>query len=68
MKFIPLIKPFIGQEEEQEVINTLRSGVIGTGPKTQQFEGKFAAYVGRKYAIGIDSCTNALHISLVAMG
>lgn len=68
MEFMPLIRPVVGQEEEQEVLDTLRSGAIGTGPKTAQFERDFAAFIGRKYAFGIDSCTNALHISLVALG
>lgn len=68
MEFIPVAKPFIGVEEEQEIIDTLRSGFIGTGPKTAQFEKEFAAYIGRKHALGIDSCTNSMHMTFVAMG
>ena len=68
LEFIPLAKPFIGVEEEQEIIDTLRSGLIGTGPKTARFEQEFAQYELRKRAVGIDSCTNSLHLALVALG
>ena len=68
MESIPLIQPLIGLEEEQEVVDTLRSGLIGTGAKTAQFEREFAAYLGRKYAVGTNSCTAALHLSLAAFG
>ncbi|MCL2678749.1 MAG: DegT/DnrJ/EryC1/StrS aminotransferase family protein [Dehalococcoidia bacterium] len=68
MDFIPLAKPFIGVEEEQEIIDTLRSGLIGTGPKTALFEQEFARYINRKRAVGIDSCTNSLHLTLVTLG
>jgi dTDP-4-amino-4,6-dideoxygalactose transaminase len=65
---VPLARPFIGREEEDEVVSTLRSGLIGTGEKTAQFEREFAAYVGRKHAIGTNSCTAGLHLSLHALG
>jgi dTDP-4-amino-4,6-dideoxygalactose transaminase len=68
VEFIPVAKPFMGIEEEQEVVDTLRSGFIGTGPKTAQFEKEFASYIGRKRALGIDSCTNSMHMTFVAMG
>jgi perosamine synthetase len=68
VEFIPVARPYIGVEEEQEIIDTLRSGFIGTGPKTAQFEKEFAAYIGRKHALGIDSCTNSMHMTFEAMG
>jgi len=68
MQFIPLTKIFIGKEEEEEVIDTLRSGLIATGPKTERLEREFAAYLGRKRAIGTNSCTAALHLGLLALG
>ena len=68
MESIPFAKPFIGKEEEDEVIDTLRSALIGTGGKTEQLEQEFAAYLGRKYAVGTNSCTAALHLSLLALG
>ena len=68
MQFIPLTRSFIGREEEEEVIDTLRSGLIATGPKTERLERDFAAYLGRKHAVGTNSCTAALHLSLLALG
>jgi len=68
MKFIPLAKPFIGKEEEEEVIDTLRSGLFATGPKTERLESEFATYLGRKHAVGTNSCTAALHLGLLALG
>ncbi|MFX0194487.1 MAG: DegT/DnrJ/EryC1/StrS family aminotransferase [Candidatus Hodarchaeota archaeon] len=58
----------MGEEEIHEVVDTIRSGWIGTGPKVQRFEQEFAAYVGAKYAISVNSCTAGLFLSLVALG
>lgn len=60
--------PNFGEEEIAEVVDTLRSGWISTGPKTKKFEEQFADYVGAKYAVGLNSCTAGLHLSLVALG
>lgn len=60
--------PAIGDEEIAEVVNTLRSGWISTGPKAKRFEDEFAAYVGAKYAVALNSCTAGLHLSLVVLG
>jgi dTDP-4-amino-4,6-dideoxygalactose transaminase len=60
--------PNFGVEEIAEVVDTLKSGWISTGPKTKQFEREFAAYVGAKYAVGLNSCTAGLHLSLVVQG
>lgn len=68
MESIPMAKPLIGKEEEEEVLDTLRSGLIGTGVKTEKFEQEFAAYQERKHGIGTNSCTAALHLSLSAFG
>jgi dTDP-4-amino-4,6-dideoxygalactose transaminase len=67
-KMLPFGAPHFGQEEYDEVLDTLRSGWISTGPKTKQFEQEFAAYVGAKYAVGLNSCTAGLHLSLVVSG
>ncbi len=66
--FLVFGKPCLGEEEEREVLDTLRSGWIGTGPKALRFEQMFAEYVGCKYALAVNSCTAALHLSLVAAG
>lgn len=60
--------PLIEEEEIEEVVATLRSGWIGTGPKVKKFEEMFASYVGAKYAVAVNSCTAALHLSMVASG
>jgi dTDP-4-amino-4,6-dideoxygalactose transaminase len=58
----------LNKEEEKEVIDTLRSGWLTTGPKTKKFEREFAKYTKSKYAIGVNSCTAALHLALLVSG
>lgn len=58
----------IGDEEIAEVVDSLRSGWIGTGPKVARFEQEFAAYKHAPHAIAVNSCTAALHLSLLAAG
>ncbi len=64
--FIPFNRPSIGEEEINEVIATLRSGWLTTGPRTAQFEQEFRAYVGAPQALGVNSCTAGLHLALAA--
>ena len=61
-------RPWLGVEEEKEIIETLRSGWLTTGPKTREFERCFADYVGCRHAIGLNSGTSALHVGLVSLG
>lgn len=65
---IPFSVPEIGPEEIAEVVATLESGWLTTGPRTAQFEEEFRAYTGAKHAVALNSCTAALHVSLVALG
>ena len=58
----------MGPEEEREVIDTIRSGWITTGPKAKRFEVEFAEYVGAKHALALAHCTGALHLALWALG
>ncbi len=67
-EFLPFALPDIGEEEIDEVVQTLRSGWITTGPRTKEFEQRFAEYVGASHAIAVSSCTAALHIGLAAAG
>ena len=60
--------PFIGQDEIAEVLDTIKSGWLGTGPKTARFERDFAQYQGVKHCVALSSCTAALHLSLLAVG
>jgi len=66
--YLPFSLPTIGKEEIAEVIDSLRSGWITTGPKTKRFEEEFREYVGAKHAIAVNSCTAGLHIALAALG
>lgn len=65
---IPITKPYFGTEEEQAVLETLRSGWIGQGPKVSEFESKFAEYVGAKHAVALNSCTTGLHLAMIVAG
>jgi len=67
-EFIPFSPPNIGEEEIDEVLDTLRSNWITTGPKTKQFEADFAAYLNAPEALALNSCTAALHTALTALG
>ena len=66
--FLPFSPPFVGEEEIAEVVDSLRSGWITTGPKTKRFEQEFASYLGAPAALALSSCTAALHTALVACG
>jgi dTDP-4-amino-4,6-dideoxygalactose transaminase len=60
--------PAIGEEEIAEVVASMRSGWLGTGPKVAQFERDFAAYKSAGHAAAVNSCTAALHLALLASG
>ena len=66
--YIVFGKPDIGEAEIAEVVDSLRSGWIGKGPKTARFEEDFRRYTGSGFAVGVNSCTAALHVSLIATG
>ncbi len=65
--FLYFVLPSIGKEEEDEVLDSLRSGWITTGPKAALFERMLQEYTGAKYAVAVSSCTDALHLSLAAL-
>lgn len=60
-------QPEVLEEDIQAAAETMRTCWLGTGKKTTEFEQKFAAYKGAKYAVGLNSCTAALHLSLMAL-
>ena len=66
--FLPFSPPCIGEEEIAEVVDTLRSDWLTTGPKVKQFEREFASFVGAPAALAVSSCTSALHLALVTLG
>ena len=67
-KFIVFGAPAIGEEEIEEVVATMKSSWLGTGPKTAAFEAAFAEYKGleKEHAAAVNSCTAAIHLSLLA--
>jgi dTDP-4-amino-4,6-dideoxygalactose transaminase len=64
--FLVFGSPAIEAPEIEEVVDSLRSGWIGTGPKVMRFENDFRAYKGWGHAVAVNSCTAALHLSLLA--
>jgi dTDP-4-amino-4,6-dideoxygalactose transaminase len=67
-QFLIFGQPRLEEAEIQEVVQTLRSGWISTGPKVGQFEQMFAEYIGTRHALALNSCTAALHLSMLAAG
>lgn len=65
---IQVARPFVGREEEEAVVETLRSGWLSQGPRVAEFERGFAAFVGTEHAIAVSSCTTGLHMALLALG
>jgi dTDP-4-amino-4,6-dideoxygalactose transaminase len=68
--FLPYSPPSLGEEEIAEVVDTLRSDWITTGPKTKEFERRFAAYLGAPGGTSamLSSCTAGLHVALATLG
>ena len=66
--FLPFSPPLIGEEEIAEVVDTLRSDWITTGPKVKRFEQEFAGAVNASAALAVNSCTAALHVALATLG
>lgn len=68
-KFLPFSLPEIGEEEIAEVVDSLRTGWITTGPKAKRFEKDFASYLGSNVqALAVNSATSGLHLGLEAVG
>lgn len=66
--FLPFAKPDVDQREIDAVSEVIASGWLTTGPKTREFEATFAARVGAKHAIAVNSATAAMHLALEAAG
>src|SRR6266566_6800236 len=66
--FLPFSPPLIGQEEIDEVADSLRSGWITTGPKAARFEENFRRFLDAESALALNSGTAALHLGLIALG
>lgn len=66
--FLPFSPPLIGEEEIAEVVDTLQSDWITTGPKVKNFEKEFSAYIGSPSALATSSATDAMLVGLAALG
>ena len=66
--FLPFSKPTLDDLEINEVVESLKSGWITTGPKVKRFEEEFGRYVGSRFAVPLSSATAGLHLVLLAMG
>ncbi len=65
---IPVIRPWLGEEEAAAAAAAVASGWIAPGPRVAQFEEAFAAAIGTAHAVAVSSCTTALHLAMVAAG
>jgi perosamine synthetase len=65
---VPFFRPELGPQEIDEVVATLRSGWLTSGPRVGRFEQAFAAAVGAAHAVAVNSCTAALHLAVEALG
>lgn len=66
--FLVFGSPQILNDEIEEVVDSLKSGWLGTGPKVAKFEEMLRQYVGAKYAMAVNSCTAGLHLSMIVAG
>jgi dTDP-4-amino-4,6-dideoxygalactose transaminase len=63
---IPVMRPWLGNEEAEAAAEAVASGWIAQGPRVQEFEEAFAAAIGARHAVAVSSCTAALHLALIA--
>jgi dTDP-4-amino-4,6-dideoxygalactose transaminase len=66
--FVDFSRPAIGAAEIDAVVDTMRSGWLSCGPRVKDFEAAFAEFVGASHGVAVNSCTAALHLSLLAAG
>jgi len=65
---IPIAKPYLTKKEAKAAYDTILTGWITQGPRVAEFEEKFAAYTGAKYAVAVSNCTTALHLAMIVSG
>lgn len=64
---VPFMRPHLGENEIEEVVETLRSGWLTSGPRVGRFESDFAEAVNARHAVALNSCTAALHLAVEAL-
>ena len=67
-KLIPYGRQSIGKEDIDAVVRTLKSDFLTQGPKVNEFENKFADYIGANYAVAVNNATSGLHLSVLSLG
>jgi dTDP-4-amino-4,6-dideoxygalactose transaminase len=67
-RFLVFGTPQIADEDVEEVVRTMRSGWLGTGPRVARFEDLFQERLGVRHAMAVNSCTAALHLAVLAAG
>src|SRR5262249_53879527 len=65
---IPVMRPWLGEEEAQAAAAAVASGWVAQGPRVAQFEAAFAEAIRAGHAVAVSSCTTALHLALIAAG
>jgi dTDP-4-amino-4,6-dideoxygalactose transaminase len=65
---IPVMRPWLGEEEAQAAAAAVASGWVAQGPRVSRFEAAFAEALGAGHAVAVSSCTTALHLALIAAG
>jgi perosamine synthetase len=65
---IPVMRPWLGEEEAAAAAAAISSGWVAQGPRVAEFETAFAAAIGTRHAVAVSSCTAALHLALIAAG
>ena len=65
---IPIAKPYLTKKEAKAAYDTILTGWITQGPRVAEFEEKFAAYTGARYAVAVSNCTTALHLAMIVAG
>jgi perosamine synthetase len=65
---IPVIRPWLGEEEAEAAAAVVRSGWVAQGPRVAEFEGAFAESAGAGHGVAVSSCTTGLHLALYLLG